>query len=38
MNDITDLFDNKRIDKVRYDSLLKHFKLLVTEDYEFPQR
>lgn len=36
MNDIADLFNNKRIDKVRYDSLLKHFKLSVTEKYEFP--
>ena len=36
MNNITDLFDNRRIDKVRYDSLRKHFELLVTEKYEFP--
>lgn len=36
MTEITDLFDNKRIDKSRYESLLKHFKLSVTEKYEFP--
>jgi hypothetical protein len=36
MNDYIDLANNQRIDKARFEALLKHIRLSITEEYEFP--
>lgn len=36
INLVTDVFNKQRIDKLKYESLLKHIRLNVTEKYEFP--
>ena len=36
MNDYIDLANNQRIDKARFEALLNHIRLSITEEYEFP--
>lgn len=36
INLVTDVFNKQRIDKLKYESLLKHIRLNVTEKYKFP--
>lgn len=36
MSEVTDVFNKQRIDKTRYEALLKHFRLNITEKYVFP--
>ena len=31
MSEVTDVFNKQRIDKTRYEALLKHFRLNITE-------